>query len=200
MNIAIIDDDPAVRKILKNIVEDNGIGKVIFEYEDGSYVDDVEFYKKEINVIMTDLIMPVKSGIDGIKDLHKKDYKGSIIMLSQVKDKQFIGEAYTLGIDYFINKPINIIEVVSVFNKVREKLTLQQLVEKYEREKFKSLLTATELKILKLISLRLTQTEIAEQLCITLQTVKNHITNILKKTSSFNSKDAARKAKEMQLI
>lgn len=44
-------------------------------------------------------------------------------MISQVSDTDLITEAYNLGIEFFINKPINIIEVEKVANKVAQKLS-----------------------------------------------------------------------------
>lgn len=200
MNIAIIDDDSANRKLLKSLVETENIGKVVFEHENGTYIDELDFSSTHIDIILTDLILPVRSGLLALRDLQRKNFNGSVIILSQVQDKNSIGEAFSLGIEYFINKPINLIEITSIFNKVKEKHQLQQALKELQRERLQSQLTPTEIAILRLVSKRLTQAEIAKKQSITLQTVKNHINKILKKTSSFNSKEAARKAKEMGLI
>ena len=48
-------------------------------------------------------------------------------MISQVESKQLIGEAYTLGVEYYITKPLNKIEVVSVVRKVMERIRLSVL-------------------------------------------------------------------------
>ena len=43
-------------------------------------------------------------------------------MISQVEAKEMVGEAYSLGIEYFIHKPINKIEIVTVLRKVKSGL------------------------------------------------------------------------------
>lgn len=200
MNIAIIDDDRSIRKMLKKIIETEKIGHVIFEADNGSYVEHEDFKIDDVDVILTDFIMPVKSGIEAIKELLALNYKGILVMLSQVQDKTLVGEAYSLGIDYYINKPINYIEVVSILGKIKEKQHLQQLVEEHRRSEFSARLTPAEFKILLYISHELSQAQIADKLFISIQTVKNHISQILKKTGTHSSKEAARKAKEMKLI
>ena len=49
-------------------------------------------------------------------------------MISQVESKQLIGEAYTLGVEYYITKPLNKIEVVSVVRKVMERIRLERSI------------------------------------------------------------------------
>ncbi len=46
-------------------------------------------------------------------------------MISQVEAKEMVGEAYSLGIEYFIHKPINKIEIVTVLRKVKERIELE---------------------------------------------------------------------------
>ena len=54
------------------------------------------------------------------------------IMLSQVSSKDIIGKAYENGIEFFINKPINILEVVNVIKRVKEYITLKRTFQTIE--------------------------------------------------------------------
>lgn len=47
-------------------------------------------------------------------------------MISQVKDNDLRQEAYKAGIEFFINKPINIIEVKSVVKRVTDTIEMQK--------------------------------------------------------------------------
>lgn len=49
-------------------------------------------------------------------------------MISQVESKELIGEAYSLGIDYYITKPINRIEILTVIRKVMERIHLERSI------------------------------------------------------------------------
>lgn len=48
-------------------------------------------------------------------------------MISQVKDNDLRQEAYKAGIEFFINKPINIIEVKSVVKRVTDTIEMQKI-------------------------------------------------------------------------
>ena len=71
--------------------------------------------------------MPIRDGIQTIHDLDG-DFSGKIIMISQVEDKQMVGKSYSLGVEYYITKPINRLEVVSVIQKVIEHIRLEKSV------------------------------------------------------------------------
>lgn len=82
----------------------------------------------------------------------------------------------------------------------KEILSLRELVVKYERLDLRNKLTDTERCILKAIYDGFTQKQIAESSFVTLSTIKNHVTNILKKTGAGTSKDAAKIVKALDLI
>ena len=117
MNFFIVDDDEVVRSMIKEIIEDYDLGKVVGESEDGSYINTDILTFKKVDILIIDLLMPIKDGIQTVQDLGPSfDFK--IIMLSQVEDKKIIGDAYSLNIEYYITKPINRLEVIKVIEKV----------------------------------------------------------------------------------
>lgn len=70
------------------------------------------------DVILIDLLMPEKDGIQIVKELKAKQCKAFFLMISQVTSKDIVGSAYDAGVDFFINKPINLIEVKSVMVRI----------------------------------------------------------------------------------
>lgn len=80
-------------------------------------------YQPEI--VLIDLLIPCKDGINVVKDFQNIDNKPIFIMISQVSSKDMIAKAYESGIEFFIQKPINAIEVENVIKKVKEKLDMQ---------------------------------------------------------------------------
>ncbi|QGQ45198.1 response regulator [Metabacillus sediminilitoris] len=123
----IIDDDEVVRSMLAQIIEDEDLGKVVGEAEDGSLLDQQMLTLKNIDILLIDLLMPIQDGIKTIRQI-KPSFKGKIIMVSQVESKEMIGEAYLLGVEYFIIKPINRIEVLTVIQKVIERIRLEKSI------------------------------------------------------------------------
>lgn len=131
MRYFIADDDPAVRSMLSSIIEDADLGEVVGEAEDGSPLDRNFLEWKRADILLIDLLMPKRDGIETVRQL--RGFSGKIVMISQIESKELIAEAYSLGIEYYITKPVNRLEVISVLQKVREKILLQQSIEGIRR-------------------------------------------------------------------
>ncbi|BAB06434.1 response regulator [Halalkalibacterium halodurans] len=125
MNFFITDDDVTVRSILAQIIEDEQLGQVVGEAEDGSELDGKRLNIKQVDILLIDLLMPNCDGLEAIQKI-KPEFKGKIIMISQIESKELISEAYLLGIEHYIMKPINKIEVLSVIRKVINHTRLEQ--------------------------------------------------------------------------
>ncbi|KMY40618.1 transcriptional regulator [Bacillus sp. FJAT-27445] len=127
MRFFIADDDRAVRSILRQIIEDEDLGEAAGEADDGSQVEGHMLQFKQIDILLIDLLMPGRDGIETIRQI-QNTYSGKIVMISQVEAKEMVGEAYSLGIEYFIHKPINRIEIVTVLQKVKERIELEHSI------------------------------------------------------------------------
>ncbi len=125
MYFYIVDDEKAVRSMLAQIIENEDLGEVVGEAEDGSVLDKQMLILKNIDILFIDLLMPIQDGIKTIRQI-KPSFKGKIIMISQVESKELIAEAYSLGVEYYIIKPINRIEVLTVAQKVIERIRLEK--------------------------------------------------------------------------
>lgn len=124
----ITDDDEAIRSMLTEIIEDEDLGEVAGEAEDGSLLDGQVLNMRNIDILLIDLLMPIQDGIETIRQI-KPTFKGKIIMISQVESKELIAEAYSLGIEYFITKPINRIEVLTIIQKVIGLIRLEKSIQ-----------------------------------------------------------------------
>jgi two-component system response regulator YcbB len=121
----IIDDDINIRKMLGIIIRKNNLGRVICELESGEHgAQEILFYNPSI--VLIDLLMPVKDGIEIINSATAMGYAGKFIMISQVEEAALISRAYESGIKFFISKPINNIEVVKVIKGVCENIDLEK--------------------------------------------------------------------------
>ncbi|MGG4201354.1 response regulator [Peribacillus frigoritolerans] len=127
MNYFIIDDDPAIRGMLTEIIEDEDLGKVVGEAEDGALVNNGLLFLKKADVVLIDLLMPLRDGIETIRSL-ADGFQGRFVMISQVETKEMIGEAYRLGAEYYITKPLNQVEISCILNKVNERILVDQSI------------------------------------------------------------------------
>ncbi|MFD2369511.1 response regulator [Brevibacillus sp. GCM10020057] len=119
----LIEDDAVVRRMLERIIMDSGLGEVVDQASDGISVSIDQLYG--VDVVLIDLLMPGLDGIQTIRKLRAEGFTGRFIMVSQVENKEMIGEAYLQGIDTFIHKPINRLEVISVLRRVADYLKLE---------------------------------------------------------------------------
>lgn len=121
MDIYIVEDDVSVISILEDIIEDNDLGTVCGS--SGETPADVEeILSKNPDIILVDFLMPEKDGVALVRELKERGCKAKCIMISQVSAKELIGKAYDAGMDFFISKPINIIEVKSVIRNVTRQI------------------------------------------------------------------------------
>ncbi|MFP3811438.1 response regulator [Bacillus sp. SIMBA_005] len=128
MRFFIVDDDEAVRSSLAQLIEDEELGIVAGEAVDGaeltaSYLNDLH-----IDILCIDLLMPERDGLETVRAI-KDEFHGKYLMLSQVETKELIGQAYTLGVEYYVTKPINRVEVLSVLHLMIERLHLEHSIE-----------------------------------------------------------------------
>ena len=104
--ILIIDDDEAVRKVLRKMLE--GLSAQVEEAEDGE--QGIRKYQEGIfNLIVTDMIMPCKEGIQVIQELRRKHPEVAIIAISgggEGASMDYLKWAKMLGARACLPKPI----------------------------------------------------------------------------------------------
>lgn len=119
MRIYILDDDDAIIHTLRNVIEDYALGEVIgYSQKPEKAINEINLLNPDI--VLIDLLMDQYDGIEILLQIENPSTKA--IMISQVNKSQLISKAYNAGVEFFINKPINIIEVVSVLKNTREKI------------------------------------------------------------------------------
>lgn len=121
MDIYIIEDDISVINVLEDIIENNSLGTVL-KTSGGQPADVGEVAHLNPDVILIDFLMPEKDGVQFVRELREAGCQSKCIMISQVSSKELIGKAYSAGVDFFISKPINIIEVKSVIENVGKQI------------------------------------------------------------------------------
>ena len=117
MRIYIIEDDATIIGILEDIVERAGLGTVCGDTAE-SPPDLERILALDPDLILVDLLMPGKDGIQVVRELRELGCHAKFIMISQVSAKEMIAKAYTVGVEFFIQKPVNLIEVRQVIGSV----------------------------------------------------------------------------------
>ena len=131
MSFYFIDDDKNICNILKLIINERGLGVCCGSANNAAEaLEDLPSAKPDI--VIVDLLMPEMDGISFVKQARKIVPDASYIMLSQVSSKDMIASAYEAGIEFFIQKPINSVEVEAVIKKVSDGLSMKRMVRKMQ--------------------------------------------------------------------
>lgn len=155
-----------------------------------------------IDILVLDISMPEKNGIEVLKEFSKKGFPCKVIVLSTYDEIKIIQEVMKLGASGYLTKQCageNIVEAIQVVsngeeyfcNQVREKIFSTATKNNSKLNPVKSVLehqlTPRELEIITLIALEFSGKEISEQLFISSNTVETHRKNIMKKLQVKNT-------------
>lgn len=131
MKIFIVEDDINVIKILKIIIENKELGEVV-----GHSLNGVDGLKQisllKPDIVIVDLLMPGKDGISLVSEVKKILSNIQFIMLSQVTNKEMVTKAYESGIEFYINKPVNAIEVERVLKNLIQSIEMNRTLNKIQ--------------------------------------------------------------------
>lgn len=114
--VLICDDAEFIRNLLRDCLSQGGF-EIVGEAVNGE--DAVNKYKiLKPDVVTMDIVMPVKSGIDAVKEIMGYDPKAKIIMCSALGQEILVVDAIEAGAKDFIVKPFNSDHLIKVIKKV----------------------------------------------------------------------------------
>lgn len=117
LNLLFVEDSKDVREQTTKFLE--MFFQKITVCENGQEALD-SFKNIEYDIIITDLNMPVLSGIDMIKEIRKTNSEIPILILSAHNEKHIISEANSYNINGYIIKPIDIDNYIEILLKIRD--------------------------------------------------------------------------------
>lgn len=132
LSFGIVDDDAVSRLMLHKIIEKGGLGEVVGTAGSGIEGERI-LLETAPDVVVIDLLMPDQDGIETIIRLKEQGFQGKYVMISQIENKEMIGKAYQAGVEYYIQKPINKIEVEAVLSKVNEQWKISRSLQEIQQ-------------------------------------------------------------------
>lgn len=131
MKFFLVDDDKNIKNILKLIITNRELGEICGSSTNGAdALEELKYAKPDI--VLVDLLMPIMDGITFVKKAKELYPNITFIMLSQVSAKEMVSSAYESGIEFFIQKPINSIEVEAIIKKVIQNINMQRTLGKMQ--------------------------------------------------------------------
>ena len=199
--IVIIDDHQLFREGVKRILDFEDSFDVIAEGDDGS--DALSLYEQYLpEVILMDINMPRKNGVEATGELMAKYPDAKVIMLSIHDDESYVMHALKTGaLGYMLKEMdadaiIQAIKVVAAGGSYLHPKVTRNLVSEFRRLSEREnkgtfhqseirrpfhLLTKRECEVLQLLTDGQSNRMIGETLFISEKTVKNHVSSILQK-------------------
>lgn len=208
IKILIADDHPVVRKGLREIIEETADMKVADEASNGQEVL-AKVFKKDFDVVLLDISMPGRSGLDILKELKGHRPKLAVLVLSIHPEEQYAMQVLKAGAAGYLTKKSAPEELVSALRKVSAggKYVSPSLAEKLAsaletgREKPPhETLSAREYEVMRKIASGKTSTEIARELFLSPKTISTYRTRILEKMRMKNNAELIRYAIKNRLV
>jgi DNA-binding NtrC family response regulator len=119
-SILIVDDEPGIRELLSMILE--AAGHSVIAAEDGIEAPKV-MASREINVVITDLLMPERDGLEFITEIRAKYPKVKIIAMSgggHIARDSYLRIARNFGAHIILEKPFTQANVLGAIEKVQK--------------------------------------------------------------------------------
>ncbi|MBX9733331.1 MAG: response regulator transcription factor [Chitinophagaceae bacterium] len=184
IQLGIAEDHILFRKELVKMLEDSGDFKFILKASDGQEL--VDKYKNLIvkpNILIIDLSMPLMSGTEAVKQIKQLNPSQKNIILSVIKDKSSIANAFNIGVNAYICKGEALLkDLISIFTKVNtngfyfgnHKVKLNNEKKNWKKYGFIAdfSLTHNELEYIQYAATELTYPEIATQMNVSEGVVK----------------------------
>lgn len=193
IRVLIVDDQALIREGLSLMLGLYDEINIVGEASNGNECIDL-LGKKEVDVILMDIRMPVMDGVEATRIIKEKYPDIKIIILTTFNEDEYIFEGLNNGADGYILKDVTSKELVDSIKSVYEgnimfhgevaKTIAKAVKNRNDIEEEKSLLnrlTPREAEIARLIGEGKSNREISKILYITEGTVKNHVTKILDK-------------------
>ena len=187
--VLIVDDHAVVRSGLRLLLDAQEDIEVVGEA--GSIRDAVfEARVAKPDVILLDVVMPDKSGIEGAPELLKEAPKAKLLVLSMQDDPRYVREAFAAGASGYVLKEAADTEVVQAVREVAAGgryvhpalgARLASAEAEAETRAGDDPLSDREREVLRLLALGHTNQEIAKMLYISVRTAETHRAHIMQK-------------------
>ncbi len=116
--ILVVDDDNQVREMLKKVFEREGYAVV----EANNGVEATDIYDPEaIDLVVTDIVMPEKEGLETIRDIRKMNPEARIIAISgggRINPEDYLDWANRIGVDRTFIKPVRRVEILEAVGEL----------------------------------------------------------------------------------
>ncbi len=200
--ICIADDHPIVREGLKLTISKAADLSVVAEASNGQEVLDI-LRKGSVDLLLLDISMPIRNGVDLLKQIRTKWPKLPVLILTTYPETQYAARAFKLGASGYLSKesaPQELLTAIRTLLSGKRYVSnsfAEQLVVNLEHDSKApphDKLSNRELEVLCLIAAGKSLTTIANELFLSVKTISTYRTRILEKLNIHNNAELIRYA------
>ncbi len=208
IRVLITDDHAIVRRGLRQILAETGDIAVTGEAETGSQAINVA-RQDAFDVMLLDISLPDRSGIDALKQIKKEHPRLAVLMLSMHAEHEFAVRALKAGAAGYLTKQsapaqlVTAIRHVAAGKKYVTPALAEALANSLGADSEKPLhetLSDREFQTLRLIASGKSLSGIAAELCLSPKTISVYRSRLLEKLGLGNNSDLTRYAIKNQLV
>lgn len=208
IKVIVADDHEVVRIGIAEAFRGSEI-TIVGEAQDG--LEAIEKTRKlNPDVLILDVVMPNRDGLFALEELRTKMSRLKVIVLSMYDNPTYVARSIILGANDYILKSQPLIELTAAIRRVVADVSAsasplvenirKQLDERQLTSSAAASLTNRELQVLRHLAFGLSNREIGRSLDISVETVKEHVQNILRKIDASDRTQAAVWALRHRLI
>ncbi len=195
IKIIIADDHAIVRKGLNQIISEQKDMKVVAEAENGSEALD-KALSYDCDILVLDISMPDKNGLDVLKELKSKKPSLSVLILSMHPEEQYAKRVLTAGASGYLTKDTAPEELIIALRKIYQGGTYigASLGEKLAMDLNRDLnkqphetLSDREYQVMCMIASGKTVSEIAREIFVSVKTVSTYRMRLMRKMNLENN-------------
>lgn len=140
----IVDDEPSVLEGLRIMIPWNSVGFEVCGETQNAQEALIKMEELRPHLLVTDIRMPFKSGLELINEVRKMDLDVEFVILSGYSEFAYAQEAIRQGVSYYLLKPLDKEEIISVLKDIKSKLDAifltkygftQQEIEEYRKSR-----------------------------------------------------------------
>ena len=208
MNIAVTDDHEIIREGLKKILAKHNDLIVVAETASIGELEKA-LKTKEIELVMLDISLPDKSGLDFVKDLKSQYPEVKVLLFSIYPDEKFGKRALSMGADGYLSKSAKPSEIIEAIRKIEsggkylKSELIEELILRPDRslnQKTHEILSNREFEVLRLLAQGKKIKDVAESMGLSVNTIASYKTRIQEKLNIKSTADLIRFAIDNDLI
>ena len=208
IKVILADDHPILREGIKSILERQNDFKVVEQFDNGTDLLK-KISKKQCDILILDLSLPGKSGLEVLKELRNFIPKLPVLILSVHPEEQYAIPVLKAAASGYLTKECIPEKLVQAIRKiyeggiyVSESLNdrLPVILKGNSSKAASEILTEREFQIFLLIASGQTPSEIGEKLNLSVKTISSHRSHIMDKLDLKTSADLTRYAIRHELI